>query len=654
MVDPFYSHAEKTIHEKLPDSIKPLSARNILRKHGVTDDEMQWSGLHDHLTKADPNSQVSKGDLLNTVRNNSKLPKEVIKDLGPGDLPPGHPQYDDPDPSNSTKFSDPNYQLPGGTNYKEMLFQLPVNLSRDQRISARDAAAQKIMSQPDYPEDLPPLNFASWARENHPDLYHVWSEAGRLANLRPSNSDPDFHSSHWNEPNVLAHVRFNDRVGPNGEKLLHLEEVQSDWHQQGRDKGYNVPVGGVLSELTNMSDDALAALGLTRENVRGIDRVPNAPFKHNWHELVLKRMLRYAAEHGYHGISITPGEEQAKRYSGMDPEKADGLKKWYDTTLVNTLHKLGKKFGTGVGTIKVGQDPDVSKIRHIPLSTTSHENYKQGKREAVEAYKDGMEVYGIVHGSNDDPVRINTAKDIFEDDYSGFIVKPPNNRHIFPYLPLNDNLRQSVLHKGQALYKRKVKYAAAQPVSSLGASMAMSKGANQKSIVDIAKDIVHDLQLTPAIATDTVHISPLGTRPSLMVRFNHGGNTGKGLYATSWMGLMSQQPGMVLFNLGDGKDLLHTVHVQGSGHQISQAFKNSGVQDITMAPLKNGFRVVIYDKDSKLGSHIKQIANSLNGTMTSQRGSGEFVGHPDENKSRQLYRQVIRGYEGAQQSVEDK
>ena len=47
-----------------------------------------------------------------------------------------------------------------------------------------------------------------------------------------------YTSGHWDEPNVLAHVRFNDRTGANGEKVLHIEEVQSDWHQEGRKKGY--------------------------------------------------------------------------------------------------------------------------------------------------------------------------------------------------------------------------------------------------------------------------------------------------------------------------------------------------------------------------------------------------------------------------------
>ena len=42
------------------------------------------------------------------------------------------------------------------------------------------------------------------------------------------------------QPNVVAHLRLNDRTGENGEKLLHMEELQSDWGQRGRDKGFQV------------------------------------------------------------------------------------------------------------------------------------------------------------------------------------------------------------------------------------------------------------------------------------------------------------------------------------------------------------------------------------------------------------------------------
>ena len=45
------------------------------------------------------------------------------------------------------------------------------------------------------------------------------------------------------------------------------------------------------------------------------DRVPDAPFDKNWHELAMKRMLRYAAENGYDVVAWTKGEQQAERYN---------------------------------------------------------------------------------------------------------------------------------------------------------------------------------------------------------------------------------------------------------------------------------------------------------------------------------------------------
>ena len=45
--------------------------------------------------------------------------------------------------------------------------------------------------------------------------------------------DKQFKSGHYDEPNILAHVRFNERT-VNGERVLFIEEIQSDWAQKGR------------------------------------------------------------------------------------------------------------------------------------------------------------------------------------------------------------------------------------------------------------------------------------------------------------------------------------------------------------------------------------------------------------------------------------
>lgn len=53
-----------------------------------------------------------------------------------------------------------------------------------------------------------------------------------------SNDLGVFNASHHNEtPNVLGHLRLSDRVGPNGERILNVHEVQSDWGQQARSLG---------------------------------------------------------------------------------------------------------------------------------------------------------------------------------------------------------------------------------------------------------------------------------------------------------------------------------------------------------------------------------------------------------------------------------
>jgi hypothetical protein len=192
----------------------------------------------------------------------------------------------------------------------------------------------------------------------------------------PEGDKQTYKSSHWNEPNVLAHVRFNDRTGPNGEKILFVEEVQSDWHREGRERGYarpkitELPDRYMVYERLGVDDPFKAShekllddssysgnqsleerwavvlknqfnarvsssseippttvgVGKTKESaianaVKKYNRardigneVPDAPFKTSWHELAMKRMLRHAAENGYEKLAWISGDETAKRY----------------------------------------------------------------------------------------------------------------------------------------------------------------------------------------------------------------------------------------------------------------------------------------------------------------------------------------------------
>ena len=133
--------------------------------------------------------------------------------------------------------------------------------------------------------------------------------------------------------NLIAHARFNTRE-INGKKTLFIEEIQSDLHQDGRKHGYTsvekkkiqneieqrkenlkITHGDNYSEEIYYDDTQINTLMQKRDNVFMLpDLVADAPFKKNWHELTMKRLIKYAVDNDFEAISFTPGSVQNKRY----------------------------------------------------------------------------------------------------------------------------------------------------------------------------------------------------------------------------------------------------------------------------------------------------------------------------------------------------
>jgi uncharacterized protein YidB (DUF937 family) len=87
-----------------------------------------------------------------------------------------------------------------------------------------------------------------------------------------------FTASHWDDPDVLAHYRVSDMTGPNGEKVLYVDEIQSDWHQKARDARKREVKRILESERTDIRQKALAEVGsteVTNENENKIKSVFN-------------------------------------------------------------------------------------------------------------------------------------------------------------------------------------------------------------------------------------------------------------------------------------------------------------------------------------------------------------------------------------------
>ena len=123
-------------------------------------------------------------------------------------------------------------------------------------------------------------------------------------------------SGHFKVRNVLAHVRCDVREGGDGERVLMLQEVQSDWAQRAR---------------------RAASTGETEED----DEVP-PPFMKEWPALTMKLIFLHAAHQCLDAVAWTKGTHQVVRYNGLGTA---GLIELYDRALPREVNRMMKPFG---------------------------------------------------------------------------------------------------------------------------------------------------------------------------------------------------------------------------------------------------------------------------------------------------------------------
>jgi 2'-5' RNA ligase len=320
----WYMKSRKLVEEKMGPKATSQQVMSMLQKNGVKEEEIEWSGLKELLGTG--SGSVTKEQVLAAINNGVQVEEKVLgtndvdvqnaiasllernievdegmmgeaelsrngEILDYSDLSPEEQQLVDildKHDRASTKFS--NYTLPGGKNYRELLITM-------QRKRAS-------------------VDTTGWRAEH-------------------------YKSPHFDESNILAHIRFNERTDADGKKVLFIEEIQSDWHQAGRRKGYGpvrqyqayyrskqidgrpilVPVGygATKEEALDSASDWNGVPGVTVE-VREIplpsdeQGVPNAPFKKTWPMLAMKRAIQWASENGFDRVAWTTGEQQAERY----------------------------------------------------------------------------------------------------------------------------------------------------------------------------------------------------------------------------------------------------------------------------------------------------------------------------------------------------
>ncbi|HQR21880.1 MAG TPA: PLxRFG domain-containing protein [Burkholderiaceae bacterium] len=185
-----------------------------------------------------------------------------------------------PNGEETTKFS--SYQLPGGENYRELLLTLPTK----QTIVARKQY-QLLSSDGEIVSVGDEVARSRWLRTEAVFNGDQTIVEKTVPDTQGTDRASDnFRSSHFEQPNILAHIRFNERTDAEGKRVLFLEEIQSDWAQKGRKEGFR----------------------------KGAPAAPFVAKTEAWVALALKRMIRYAADNGFDRIAWTNGEQQAERY----------------------------------------------------------------------------------------------------------------------------------------------------------------------------------------------------------------------------------------------------------------------------------------------------------------------------------------------------
>lgn len=393
IVDGWYSPIEKRIREVKAEK---QSANKWLGIIG-SKDEAIYTGVKGWLESKKPDEQISKKDILSWMRNNRvelnivtkqdfsdeiellEMREEAIDKVDRlnylsqessenGDYKSAEyfseratEFYEEvlriesliEEASDPTKYSD--YQLHGEkTDYKEILVTLP---SKDPVIEPRKASdySIKVESENQFSGQRDVIILKNGkesgrrygTRATDEEIIKDYITRQDAEDLKLKKKEGQFKSTHWDEPNILVHLRMNTRVDSDGNKVLFVEEVQSDWGQQGKKEGFTgdkvkelfnqlkyevVDAYGkklhtyfsadgetVISASEKFEDATQTAKDVAKKNAEFIytREVAPAPFvtdTNSWTKLGLKVALREAVKQGATRMAWTTGEQQNERF----------------------------------------------------------------------------------------------------------------------------------------------------------------------------------------------------------------------------------------------------------------------------------------------------------------------------------------------------
>jgi hypothetical protein len=375
----FYSRLARVI-DGVPDRLATQPAKqwqawlaSNAPKLGVKKDEIEWSGINDYLdlrgkdkvtkgeisdylanngvqvkdvTLFDPDTDFSLDDwLLNWAENNTGKTADLIQRGASWDDTLAQAKREGKDEvvnrieAKSSPARYQRYTISGGENYREVLLTLP---SKNSVAGISPVQAARILFNKEY---------GQLTEDQQQEVKR---------RINDDETPQTYMSSHWDKPNVLAHLRLNDRSDVDGNRVLFVEELQSDWGQEGKKKGFGkvtrfeyeaVQENGQLVRSFRDKDEAQSfarerGLQLNEIPFTVDTGIPVAPFvtkTEGWLNLALKRVAMLAVEGGYDKVAFVNGEQSADRYDLSKQIDSIKFNKMPDGNIFWTAYREGSR-----------------------------------------------------------------------------------------------------------------------------------------------------------------------------------------------------------------------------------------------------------------------------------------------------------------------
>lgn len=483
----WYSKARRVIESKMSPKAPPNQVLSMLEKNGVKPEEIEWMGLKELLGATNGAPSVTKEQVLAAIDGGVKIEEVVLGDkskysrddireqaindirevLGrsSGGIPAevddaadrwladsqdieaydtlddamrsrGEPgieamlqQAEDHLPAirgERTKFS--QYTLPGGENYRELLLTLPTKRHSAQIIQVEGghwAIQHSDGSRSRYP-------FTSReAAERELAAYQKREDSGERTDATT------YRSSHFDEPNVLAHIRFNERTDVDGKKVLFIEEIQSDWHQEGRKKGYsNANLPSILKEQESIDSRLRAIWSELQDIVRTArEKVDSGNFPSTRDEFNARNEL---AQLGNVSYAV---QSQRKKFSEILPEQSAHIQ--------NKLKSLAEEHD-GLHDRWESLDSQLTQSRHsVPNAPFKKTWPLLAMKRAIQwAAENGFDRIAWTTGEQQ-AERYDLSKQLSDIQYEP-INDPPNTYEFFAH----DKGGREVIHEDEATLER--------------------------------------------------------------------------------------------------------------------------------------------------------------------------------------------------------